>query len=801
MPPASFDGAPDGGTVSRENELAFRLAATDACRLRERARIRALAGSVDYELLVRALDRQRLLSLAGHRLAELCPDEIPPAFGRLVEGRAAEARRRFVLYRHAAGDLARRMEGAGIEAVPLKGPLLAERIYPDPGLRAPSSDLDFLVRPERLDDAVELLRGFGYRIWDDTRWRRQLPHYHYGLIPPDATMPKVELHWRIHWYEELFGPAVIDRSVVLGDGLRAPGPADDLAILLIIYARDGFVGLRLPADIGAWWSARGETVQRDGFERLIAGYPELRSTLLTALDVSAEVVDLPAERLISKRWRPSGRARLAPRLVNWSLRGSEDAVANRIALVDLLLSPPSASGTYLRHYYLQPLEKYARDYGWRPEARVPNELRRAVRAPARLARRLARHAAEIWSLRGGARFEVVPGRTQASHRAGLAASSHPRGPLLGQASHSVRMQASTVKQPSPQPRALGLRPGDLVRVRSAIEIAPTLDPDGSLDGLPFMPEMLQYCDRTFHVSMRADKTCAGDGTVRRMHDAVHLAGLRCDGGAHDGCQAACRLYWKEAWLERVENGGDPAPAPNGHHASLHETLLAGTSVPSDDGPLYRCQATEIPRASRRLRVREVDQYVRDVRNWGLRKLLRGLVFDLINLWQHLSRQHLPPSLRIAGGRPYPFIRGPHPVAKGATPVARLDLRPGEMVRIKSKAEIEATLDHDNYNRGLFFDGEMAAYCGRTARVLGRVNRLVDEHTGKLIEINSDCILLDGVVCMADYHRLCQRGIYSYWREIWLERVEGPTDDEARGPRPAAGEGSEPPCVPSDLSSA
>ena len=100
------------------------------------------------------------------------------------------------------------------------------------------------------------------------------------------------------------------------------------------------------------------------------------------------------------------------------------------------------------------------------------------------------------------------------------------------------------------------------------------------------------------------------------------------------------------------------------------------------------------------------------------KVLRGLPLELFNLWQSFSRRHLPRALRIADGRRYPFVRGPHPVEKGATPVAKLDLRPGEMVRIKSKEEIEATLDHDNHNRGLIFDGAMSTYCGRTARVLG-----------------------------------------------------------------------------------
>ena len=148
------------------------------------------------------------------------------------------------------------------------------------------------------------------------------------------------------------------------------------------------------------------------------------------------------------------------------------------------------------------------------------------------------------------------------------------------------MQVSAVKRPSPpQPQPLGLRPGELVRVRSAIEISPTLDPDGTLDGLPFMPEMLKYCGRTLPVSMRADKTCAGDGVVRRMHNTVHLAGVRCDGGAHGGCQAACLMFWKEAWLERVEDGsGAGAGARTAADEPLRETLIAATTVPSDGRP-------------------------------------------------------------------------------------------------------------------------------------------------------------------------------------------------------------------------
>ena len=94
----------------------------------------------------------------------------------------------------------------------------------------------------------------------------------------------------------------------------------------------------------------------------------------------------------------------------------------------------------------------------------------------------------------------------------------------------------------------------MVEVRSEEEILRTLDADGKLDGLPFMPEMLGFCGQRYRVRARAHKAC---DTIdwqqyRRMDSAVHLEELRCDGSAHGGCQAGCLLFWREAWLRRVE---------------------------------------------------------------------------------------------------------------------------------------------------------------------------------------------------------------------------------------------------------
>src|SRR5262249_11789130 len=107
------------------------------------------------------------------------------------------------------------------------------------------------------------------------------------------------------------------------------------------------------------------------------------------------------------------------------------------------------------------------------------------------------------------------------------------------------------------------RAGDLVEVRSKEEILATLDQDGCVDGMPFMPEMLQYCGRRFRVRAVAHKTCGTAGGTwkgRRLRAAVHPDGLYCDGSPPGGCEAECSLFWKDVWLKPT--GADSAPSAN-----------------------------------------------------------------------------------------------------------------------------------------------------------------------------------------------------------------------------------------------
>ena len=88
------------------------------------------------------------------------------------------------------------------------------------------------------------------------------------------------------------------------------------------------------------------------------------------------------------------------------------------------------------------------------------------------------------------------------------------------------------------------------------------------------------------------------------------------------------------------------------------------------------------------------------------------------------------------------------------------------------------MDESGKNRGLGFDsGEMAPYCNRLFKVRRRVTCILDEETGKMLQMKQPCIILEDVVCKAEYSRCrlnCPRAFPAYWREIWLERV---TDDQ------------------------
>jgi hypothetical protein len=346
--------------------------------------------------------------------------------------------------------------------------------------------------------------------------------------------------------------------------------------------------------------------------------------------------------------------------------------------------------------------------------------------------------------------------------------------------------------------------GDWVEVRSKEEILATLDKDGKLEGLPFMPEMFAFCGKRLRVHKRAHKTCdtVNDYKGRKMKDAVHLEGVHCDGKAHGGCEASCTVFWKTAWLRpldrsgallvSIDTGAYTGTVSQGKGCAEFD-VVAATQKPASAGgtsnssPVYSCQATRLPEYTEFLPWWQPWQYVEDYRsgNVGLSRIAKSFAYRayrryFVNLGIGLGRPlkwlyNIVQSLR--GGVPYPSVSGTLPPGT-RTPTLTLDLQPGEWVRVKSVDEILATCEpNKTTNRGMTFDPEMVPYCGGTYQVVKRVTKLINEKTGVMQEMKYPCIILDEVVCQARYSQcrlFCPRALYPYWREIWLERVAGPT---------------------------
>jgi hypothetical protein len=134
--------------------------------------------------------------------------------------------------------------------------------------------------------------------------------------------------------------------------------------------------------------------------------------------------------------------------------------------------------------------------------------------------------------------------------------------------------------------------------------------------------------------------------------------------------------------------------------------------------------------------------------------------------------------------PFPRRSGYLSSGKDA-PTVELQLQPGDLVRIRSLNDILASIDKRNQHRGMAFDAEMVPFCGKVFRVRTRVEKFIDERTGYLKHMKTPAVILEGVYCQSRYseNRLfCPRNLFSWWREIWLERVPDEAKTETVGVR-------------------
>ncbi len=115
-------------------------------------------------------------------------------------------------------------------------------------------------------------------------------------------------------------------------------------------------------------------------------------------------------------------------------------------------------------------------------------------------------------------------------------------------------------------------------------------------------------------------------------------------------------------------------------------------------------------------------------------------------------------------------KGEAPAAT-ATDVIPIKFNPGDKVLVRSKDQIQATLNYWGELKGCSFLSEMEPYCGTTQRVLKPVKRFVDERDYRIKRVKG-VYFLEGVICQGfELYGACDRACFYWWREEWLEKVD------------------------------
>lgn len=288
--------------------------------------------------------------------------------------------------------------------------------------------------------------------------------------------------------------------------------------------------------------------------------------------------------------------------------------------------------------------------------------------------------------------------------------------------------------------------GDSVQVKSLAAIRATLDAEGCLGGLPFMDEMLPFCGQSLRVYRVVDKIYdyGRSRLMRRLDHCVLLVGLRCDGGAHAGCEAACYLIWKAAWLD----------APGARTGALSASPTP--REPGTDSDRLSCQYTQLTQSSRAA-ASSVDVHgvlgplaVGNITGSAFSLALMTRAFNFFQSWR--------------GGAAYPA----KPTPSDDKTIRGEPLASGDWVRVKTPVEIARAMDKNSKNRGLWFDRDMLKHCGQTYQVRGRVEKIIDVGSGKIIPMKTPCIVLENVHYSGEFQGFGEQHDFLYWREAWLQ---------------------------------
>lgn len=212
-----------------------------ALRRGDSAEIAALCGEIeDWAALMGAAAEYGVYAPVAARVLPYLPDSERPGVARALA--ALSLRDAYLLGVLKETEAA--LQEAGVTAVALKGPVMAERLFPQDEPRA-SGDLDLLVLPEQLDAAVAALNATGYAPEPASLGKRSAPQNPHLVLTRDRSVA-LELHYRASadFARPLEAADLVARAMPFrsrgGFEIRVLAPEDEFLFLALHAAKHNY---------------------------------------------------------------------------------------------------------------------------------------------------------------------------------------------------------------------------------------------------------------------------------------------------------------------------------------------------------------------------------------------------------------------------------------------------------------------------------------------------------------------------------------------------------------------------------
>lgn len=278
--------------------------APGAWRSQQERAIGGIAANCDWDEYLRLVDRHRTPALSWAALGKVAGLEIPPTIQRELRQRNVATRLQGLRRATDLAEILKQFDDAGIPAIPLKGPLLSQALYGDPGIRQ-SWDLDVLVPAEDMPRAAAALEHSGWCLASNdsalpTLTPRQSDAFRHHAHHVSYEHPQkgvLELHWNILSRRTEQTAAFWARSVPSSWGgarFRALDPIDLILHLCDHGGEHAWSRAKWLGDMARIHALRGTDWQA-AYERSLA--TDCDRALLLCLHLLEALYDLPAPQL------------------------------------------------------------------------------------------------------------------------------------------------------------------------------------------------------------------------------------------------------------------------------------------------------------------------------------------------------------------------------------------------------------------------------------------------------------------------------------------------------------------------